>query len=222
MKVSVTLFLILCLLPSAVLAQHPMYIGGLGGLATLSGDGRAVVSPSSVGTSLYDPQNGGAASLFFGVHFFKYVSFQGNYLWNRNDVTLVSSLSNSGASSFYQEPVSGTQNGLTGDVLVYFRKRESRIRPYLSEGAGAVHISSRVTGSPLSSGNLLQPPGPSSSTFPATRTSVGLDVRLQPGWYLRYTFGETISHNPISAQLSPAGQRLLKNFQNLFGIYRTF
>jgi hypothetical protein len=47
-------------------------------------------------------------------------------------------------------------------------------------------------------------------------------VRLSRGWYFRYTFGETISHNPISAQLSPPGRRLLKNFQNLFGIYRTF
>jgi hypothetical protein len=222
LKVKVALFLTICFFPAAALAQHPVYFGALGGLATLSGDGRAVVTPTSAATSLYDPQNGGAASLFWGVHFFEYISFQGNYLWNRNEVSLVSSLSSPGAFSFYQEPVSGTQNGLTGDVLIYFRKRENRIRPYLSEGIGAVHLRSRVTGSALTSGNLLEPPGPSSSNFLATRTSVGLDVRLQPGWYFRYTFGETISHNPISAQLSPAGQRLLKNFQNLFGIYRTF
>ena len=69
---------------------------------------------------------------------------------------------------------------------------------------------------------VLAPPGNSSSTFPGSRTAVGLDVRVAHAWYFRYTFGENISHNPVSAQLSPPGQRLLKNFQNLFGMYRTF
>lgn len=211
----------LCFWPTLLIAQDRIYVGALGGLATLSGDGRSVVSPTSVATSLYDPQNGPVASVFAGIHLFSYVSFQGNYIWNRNDVTLVSSLSNITTFSFYQQPVSSTQNAFDGDVLVYFRKRENRIRPYLSEGGGVVHIGSKVNGSTLSQGNLLAP-GASSSTFPTSRTAVGLDVRLHPGWYFRYTFGENISHNPISAQLSPPGQRLLKNFQNLWGIYRAF
>lgn len=85
-----------------------------------------------------------------------------------------------------------------------------------------VLFSSRVNGSPVTNGSLLAPPGNSNSTFPGSRTAVGLDVRVAHAWYFRYTFGENISHNPVSAQLSPPGQRLLKNFQNLFGMYRTF
>jgi len=180
-----------------------------------------VVTSISVATSLYDPETGGAASTFAGVHLFNYVSVQGNYIWNRNDVTLVSNLSDATSLSFYQVPVSGTQNALVGDILVYFRERGSRIRPYLSQGGGLVHIRSRPNGNTLSGGNPSLP-GVSASTFPTSRTAVGLDVRLRPTWFLRYTFGENISRNPVSAQLSPSGQRLLKNFQNLWGIYRTF
>ena len=213
--------MLLFFLPSTLIAQRQVYVGALGGLATLSGDGRYVVTPTSTATSLYDPGTGSAASFFGGIHLFKYASVQGNYIWNRNDVTLVSSLSNPAAFSFYQRPVRGTQNVFVVDVLVYFRERGSRIRPYLSQGGGLVHIRSRPNGNTLSGGNPSLP-GVSASTFPTSRTAVGLDVRLRPTWFLRYTFGENISRNPVSAQLSPSGQRLLKNFQNLWGIYRTF
>ncbi len=222
MKACATVLLFMCVFPSALSAQRSVYAGVLGGLATLSGDGRSVVSSSSVATSLYDPRNGPAASVFGGVHLFNYVSVQGNYTWNRNDVTLVSSFANPGGFSFYQQPESTTENALIGDVLIYFRKRGSRIRPYLSEGAGVVRLSSRVSGSTLSHGDLPLPAASSASTFATTRTAVGLDIRLRSNWYFRYTFGENISHNPISAQLSPLAKRALKNFQNLFGIYRTF
>jgi hypothetical protein len=211
----------LCLFPSRLIAQRSFYVGALGGLATLSGDGRSVVSPTSVALSLYDPQNGGAASIFAGVHLFNYVSVQGNYIWNRNRVTLVSSLSGPATFGFYQRPVADTENAFVGDFLVYFRKRDSRVRPYLSQGFGVVHITGRVNGNTLSRGDLPLPVG-LTSTFPASRTAVGLDVRFRPAWYFRYTFGENISHNPISAELQPPGRRLLKNFQNLWGIYRTF
>ena len=213
--------MLLFFLPSTLMAQRQVYVGVLGGLATLSGDGRYVVTSTSTATSLYDPGTGGAASFFGGIHLFKYASVQGNYIWNRNDVTLVSSLSNPAAFSFYQRPVRGTQNVFVVDVLVYFRERGSRIRPYLSQGGGFVHISSRPSGNTLSRGDLSIP-GDSASTSLMSRTAVGLDVRLRPGWYFRYTFGENISRNPIASQLSPPGQRLLKNFQNFWGIYRTF
>src|SRR5262249_56138417 len=95
---------------SRVMGQGEVYVGALGGLATLSGDGRYVVTSASTATSLYDPNSGGAVSFFGGIHLFKYVSVQSNYIWNRNDVTLVSSLSNPAAFSFYQRPVTGTQN----------------------------------------------------------------------------------------------------------------
>ena len=212
----------ICIWPSLLLAQGSFYIGGLGGLATLSGDGQSEITESSAATSLYDPQNGGAASLFWGYHFFRYVSVQGNYIWNRNDVTLVSTLSNPGNSAFYQQPMTSTEHALVGDLLVYFRPRGDRVRPYLSQGVGGVHFSSRVSGRTVSHGDLLTPPGNSTSGFVCSRTAVGLDVQIGHSWYFRYTFGENISHNPLSAQLSPPGQRLLKNFQNLFGFYRTF
>jgi hypothetical protein len=215
------IFLVLHVVSLPMIAQHEIYVGALGGLATLSGDGRSVVSATSVATSLYDPENGGAASAFAGIHLFNYLSVQGNYIWNHNGVTLVSSVSNPATFSFYQQPVSSTQNAFVGDLLVYFRRRESRIRPYLSQGGGLVRISSHANGNTLSRGNLPVP-GALSSAFATSRTSVGLDVRFRSVWFLRYTFGENISHNPITAQLSPPGQRLLKNFQNLWGIYRRF
>ncbi len=211
----------LCLLPATLMAQREAYVGALGGLATLSGDGRSLVTSTSVATSLYDPDTGGAASIFGGIHLFNYVSVQGSYTWNRNDVTLVSSFSDPTTLSFYQVPASSTQNAFVGDVLLYFRERGSRIRPYLSQGGGLVHISSHPNGNTLSRGNLSLP-GVSASTSLTSRTAVGLDVRLRSAWFFRYTFGENISRNPIGAQLSPPGQRLLKNFQNLWGIYRTF
>ena len=118
--------------------------------------------------------------------------------------------------------MTSTEHALVGDLLVYFRPRGDRVRPYLSQGRGGVHFSSRVNGSTVSGGDLLTPPGNSTSTFFCSRTAVGLDVQVDHAWYFRYTFGENISHNPLSAQLSPPGQRLLKNFQNLFGLYWAF
>ena len=175
-----------------------MYIGALGGLATLSGDGSSNVTATSAATSLYDPQNGGAASLFWGWHLFKYVSVQGNYIWNRNDLTLTATLSNPPASSFYKQPMSSTENAFIGDVLVYFRPRGDRIRPYLSQGGGVLLFSSHPNGGAISSGSLLAPPGNSSSAFPGSRTAVGLDVRVAHAWYLPlYVWGE---HQPQSRE----------------------
>jgi hypothetical protein len=39
---------------------------------------------------------------------------------------------------------------------------------------------------------------------------------------VRYSFSETISSNAVSAQLSPPAQRFLANFQNLFGVTKSF
>src|SRR5215469_14317267 len=131
-------------MPSLVLAQQlakeRIYFGGMAGIATLSGDANAVITPTSASTSLYDPSNGGAASAFLGIHLFHYVSLQADYVWNRNVIVRVSSSSGSGATSFYRQPESVTQNAFLGNALVYFRKRGSRIRPYLSEGVGGVLI----------------------------------------------------------------------------------
>jgi hypothetical protein len=60
------------------------------------------------------------------------------------------------------------------------------------------------------------------STNPALRVAVGIDVDLGGDWRFRYSFSETISRNPVSAQLSPPAERGLANFQNLFGAIKSF
>ena len=198
------------------------YAGALGGIATLSADGRSILTPSSSQVSLYKPQNGTGLNLFAGWDFSDYVSVQGNYIWNRNDLTLVSTSFSPKGTAAYQEIRKSQQSSLIGDVLVYFRKRESRVRPYLSGGTGFVHLDSSagtlsdVTGSPQ------LPPQEFSSTDIGLRVAVGMDVRIGKGWAFRYSFSETVSHNPISYELSPPGQRGFSNFQNLFGFVKHF
>jgi hypothetical protein len=222
-KVKVIVLALACLVPWSVLPQEVtrdvVYFGGMGGVATLSGDAAAIITPSSASTSLYDPSNGGAVSAFIGVHVFNYLSLQADYVWNRNDVVLVSSINNSAGSSFYHLPESVMQNAFLVNALVYFRKRGSRIRPYLSEGVGAVLIHTRLSGGGIVSGNPVLPPASSDHASIALRTSVGLDIRLRGSWYFRYSFGETIARNTFGDQLSPPENRIAKNFQSLFGIY---
>lgn len=199
-----------------------LYFGALGGLATLSADGRSVLSPTAGQVSLYKPENGPALNLFAGWDTASYVSVQANYIWNRNDLTLVSTAFAPGTVSAYQEPRTSQQSSLMADLLVYFRKRGSRVRPYLSGGTGMVYVESSAGSPNTVTGSLPLPPGRFSATEPGLRVAVGLDVRLEKGWWFRYSFSETISSNPISAELSPPGQRGLKNFQNLFGFVRRF
>jgi hypothetical protein len=60
------------------------------------------------------------------------------------------------------------------------------------------------------------------STRVVLRVAVGIDLALGDRWSVRYSFSETISGNPISARLTPPGERNLANFQNLFGVVRRF
>jgi hypothetical protein len=222
-KIKVIVLVVACLVPSSLRAQQLtrelVYFGGMGGVATLSGDGNAVITSTSASTSLYDPSNGAAAAAFIGIHLFSYVSLQADYVWNRNDVALTSTFSGPEAPSFYKQPESVTQNAFLGNVLVYFRRRDSRIRPYLSEGGGGVLIHNRRSGGGIVVGNPAIPPASSDHASIALRTSVGLDVRLRGTWYFRYSFGETLTRNTFGDQLSPPEHRVAKNFQSLFGIY---
>ena len=225
MTFRITSLIVILLAPSLALAQGPahhlIYAGGMGGIATLSGDGSAVVTSSSASTSLFDPKNGAAGEVFAGIQSFKYVCFEGDFAWNRNNVVLVSS-GVPAAPDFFRQPESITQNVFLGNVLVYFRKRDSRVRPYLSEGAGFVLIHTRLSGNGIVSGNPVLPPATSAPTSVALRTLVGIDVRLSGRWCLRYTFGETISRNTLGDQVVPTQHRIPKNFQNLFGVYFEF
>jgi hypothetical protein len=222
LKIKGLLLAAACLIPSLLAAQTHIYLGTMGGLATLSGDGSASLNSSSASTSLFDPMNGGAAEVFLGVHSFHYVSFQADYVWDRNNVVLISTTGSPGALAFYREPESVTQDAFLGSALFYFRRRASRIRPYLSEGLGAVLIRSRLSGGAIVAGSLRLPPASSDHVSAALRTSVGLDVQLRSSWYFRYSFGETITRNTFGDQLSPAEHRIPKNFQNFWGICFNF
>src|SRR6516162_1695751 len=69
-------------------AQRRPYIGVIGGVSTLSADARTDLDSNSATTSSYKPENGPTAGVFVGLHWSNYFSIQGDYLWNRNLVTL--------------------------------------------------------------------------------------------------------------------------------------
>jgi hypothetical protein len=170
--------------------------------------------------ALYKPENGPALNLFGGLHVHPYVSIQANYVWNRNNVTLFSSVVSAGASGFFEQRRDSDQHAVIADALLYFRRRGDAIRPYLSTGVGMVRFQSNP--GRTMNGGLLGPEGELSSTRVALRVAVGIDLAIRDAWSFRYSFSETISGNPISTRLTPPGERNLANFQNLFGIVRRF
>lgn len=203
-------------------AESRQYGGALIGISTLSADGRSSITPTQTAVSLYKPENGLALNLFGGVHLTEYVSVQGNYVWNRNALLLTSTQSSDAGQLLYEQNRSSSQHSVIGDVLLYFRNRRSRIRPYLSAGTGFVRFKSSQGELRAVRGTPVLPPESFVSRQPALRVAVGIDLALSRNWSFRYSFSETIQKNPISAQLSPPGQRNLANFQNLFGFVRYF
>ncbi len=154
------------------------------------------------------------------LHFHNYFSVQGDFVWNRNSLRLDSSSSSTG--SFYQEDRSSSQRAAIVSLLIYFRPRASRIRPYLGTGAGVAHLSSTSEGLVASAGAPSLPPTKFSSIGPVLRSHVGIDLTLARKLDFRYSFSETIGGNEISRHLSPPGSRRLANFQNLFGFVVRF
>jgi hypothetical protein len=157
-----------------------------------------------------------------GRHLSDYVSVQAGYRWNLNSMVVTSGAFAAGTQEGYQEIRNSSEQGVVADVLVYVRRRDSRLRPYLSVGAGFIHFSSKrhelsqVVGSPV------LPPQSFSANKIALHVPVGMDVRLRKGWAFRYTFSETLSGNPINEGLSPRPSSRLKNFQSLFGLVKQF
>lgn len=203
-----------------VFAQVTPYVGIIGGVATLSGDGGAQRSATGLSLSSYAPANGGALNAFAGIDLHNYFSLQANFIWNRNSLHLSSANSSNGA--FYQEDRSSSQQAGVLDLLIYFRKRSSRIRPYLGTGGGVLHLISNLERVTASGGSTALPPPQFSATTPVFRSHVGIDIRIKKQLSFRYSFSEMISRNPISQQLSPPGPRHLANFQNLFGFVTRF
>lgn len=198
---------------------HRIYAGALFGVSTLSGDARSVTTASAAEASMYKPENGVALNLFAGAHLARFVSMQANYIFNRNAVTLFASSTSPGA--FYEQPRESSQHAVVADLLLYFRNRQSGIRPYLGAGLAVVRFRS-----PGVAGGMIHGIAPPSrdieSTKVALRSHVGIDFRLGRRWSFRYSFSETISGNPISPHLTPMGERGLANFQNLFGMLMQF
>jgi hypothetical protein len=212
-----------CFTGCASVALRPTpFVGGTAGIATLSADARANVTATSVDVSLYKPENGSAINLLAGLHLNDYFSVQANYVWNRNTLTLISSSSSDGMASFFEERRNSTQHAIVADALLYFRNRESWARPYLSSGVGLVRLQSDEPTLLAIRGEHMRPPATFASTKPALRVAVGIDLDISRGWRLRYTFSETIRKNAVSARLSPPALRNLANFQNLFGVTKSF
>ena len=132
--------------------EDRLYAGVLVGVSTLSADARASTQPSRAEVSLYKPENGAALNLFVGVHLGRYFTVQSNYVWNRNDLALFSSVTSTEGGRFYEQPRTSTQHAIIGDALLYFRALGSGIRPYLSTGAGLVRFSSESMRNAVGSG----------------------------------------------------------------------
>jgi hypothetical protein len=196
-----------------------MFAGALFGV--LSADARSVTSGSDAAISLYEPKNGLALDIFAGVHLAQYFSVQANWIWNRNDITLLSSFLTAQGGGFYEQHRHSRQHAIVLDGLIYFRDLNSTLRPYLGTGLALLHFSSGdATGS---AGHGLTPPtGVIASTRVGLRSHVGIDIKLSPHVDFRYSFSETLSANPISPSLAPPGRRFLANFQNLFGLVGRF
>lgn len=218
----IAMAVLLSVCASARSAEAQFYAGMLGGVSTLSGDARSIVDPSNSRFSSYNPENGLVLNALLGKHLSDFFTVQADYAWNRNSLTLSAAEFSPGSIAEYQEARQSSQDSVFGSGLVYFRSRRSRIRPYLSVGAGWVHLSSAENTITAMQGTPALPPHEFSANMIALRVPVGIDVSLRGGWGFRYCFSETLSPNPISNELSPPGTHSFKNFQNLFGIVRRF
>src|SRR5687767_11421980 len=219
----VGLIVIFCLtsVPAAAQSNQRAFAGGLFGVSTLSADGQADTTATEASTSQYKPENGPAVNLFAGVHVAQYFSVQGNWMWNRNDLTLVSSFVTPQGGGFYEQRRDSRQHAVVLDGLVYFRRLDSAVRPYLGTGLVLLNFSSDRA-QVISAQGLEPPAGDIASTRVGLRSHVGIDTRLSRHLNFRYSFSETISSNPISPSLTPPAPRRLANFQNLFGLVGRF
>ncbi len=198
------------------------YFGVVGGISTLSADGRSVITPLGSSVSLYSPENGPALNIFAGWSLHNYVSLQANYIWNKNRLTLTSTEADANGARFYEQERTSSHNSAFADVLVYFRSRGELVRPYLSTGIGRVGFESTEERTLVTVGAVDPPPPGFHATTIVLRSAVGIDLRVGRGWAVRYSFSEFIGRNPIGQRLEPPGKKGLMNFQNLFGFVRYF
>ncbi len=219
--IALTFATALMAVPASAQSESRIFAGALFGVSTLSADARSVVTGADAVVSLYDPKNGPAVNVFAGVHLAQYFAIQVNWIWNRNDLTLFSSYASPQAGGFYEQTRHSSQHALVFDGLIYFRRLDSSIRPYLGTGLSVLRFSSEEVAGSRAQG-LMPPVGEIRSTRIGLRSHVGIDIKLSRHVVFRYSFSETISGNPISPSLTPPGERGLMNFQNLFGFVSVF
>ena len=201
--------------------QPANFLGVMGGIATLSADGRSVVTGTATAISQYKPENGPTMLVLAGRQFKDYLSVQASYGWNRNDV-LLTSADFSGTARIYEQGRENSMHTLLGEAMLYFLGRDSLARPYLSAGVGFIRHRS-VAGTRLFiQGGATPPPEVFAENSLAFRVAVGIDLRIKGPLAFRYSFAETIQDNALSKRLSPPGKRKLANFQNLWGIVWAF
>lgn len=210
------------LLALSCVSRGQWFAGGTIGIATLSGDGATNIDRDQTAISLYQPANGPAFQLFAGKHIREYFSIQAAYGFNRNNVTFTGLALQNNREDTFEQSRTATQQSFGLDGMIYFRPKASRFRPYVSGGAGTIRLTSDAQNVRILKGNPILPPNQFTSTKPYWRTAVGMDLRLRTGWQFRYTFWETVSSNPLSAQLRPGGKALFLNFLNQFGLVREF
>jgi outer membrane protein W len=217
-RILVALLAAITMLPCARASaqEHQAFVGVVAGISALSADARSITNGSEAAISLYAPKNGPALNVFGGVHLAQYFSAQVNWVWNANDLTLTSSSLSPSGSRFYEQRRHSGQSAVVLDGLVYFRRLDSAIRPYLGTGLAVVHVSTDAIETSMH--GLVPPHERIVKTRLGLRSHVGIDVKLTRRVAFRYSFSETITENPISAVLMPAGTRSLANFQNLFGV----
>jgi len=213
----VRVFPVVCLFAAHVHAQRNFFAGGYAGVSTLSADARTDVTTSGAQFSSYKPENGLTAVGFAGRHFNDWVSVMGSYGWNRNSLLLASGETGPVANAI-SRAYRASMHTVIGEALIYFRPRRSRIRPYLSAGAGVVNTSAASRGAATISGRPAALPDSIERTGGAVRVAVGIDLFVSKNWALRYSFSETVQGNPFSAALTPAAPRKLANFQNWLGV----
>jgi hypothetical protein len=206
---------------AAALAQQNNFVGGYGGISTLSADATTTSSGGNTAFSGYKPENGPTLVAFGGRHLNDWFSVMGSYGWNRNAVRMNSGRFTS-AQVFWEQSRRVTMHTVIGEGLVYFRPRRSRIRPYLSGGFGVARTENQADGPASLIGPATPPPDSFSSTGPAFRAAVGIDLTIRGGLAFRYSFSETIQGNVTSERLDPPGKRKLANFQNWFGFSYRF
>lgn len=207
---------------STAFGQARWFAGGGAGLSTLSGDARSVVTTGSTAISQYKPENGPLLHVFAGRHLRDYLSLQGAWSWNRNDLALLSTRFDGGVETTYEQARKSRQHNVGGDAMIYFRGRSSFVRPYLSIGLAVTSFRSDSPVLRVAKGAPTTPPDRFSAAKPGLRAAAGIELMHRSGWGFRYAFLETIQGNPVSTQLAPKGQRGLANFQNLFGFVKYF